>query len=188
MLAGIEVQHLFQALQHKNIFTGFTNFKATTCFLNVVLQLFCHTDVLQVWMDADPRAMPGLKNHLADIVKWQGKYECIAPVEVLQCILASFENYGILATQNDVTELLAIMHDKMKAPEASERLWCMFLDHMDAKTYVLRPADRNSSGEAAPVSNTLRSISEYLLEILQPLTRRPLEVPAERILITKSPS
>ena len=138
-------------------------------------------------MDADPRAMPGLKNHLADIVKWQGKYECIAPVEVLQCILASFENYGILATQNDVTELLAIMHDKMNVPEASERLWCMFLDHMDAKTYVPRPADLNSRGEAAPVSNTFRSISEYLLEILQPLTGRPLEVPAERILITKIP-
>ena len=31
-----------------------------------------------------------------------------------------------------------------------------------------------SSGEAAPVSNTLRTISEYLLEILQPLTGRPL--------------
>ena len=30
-------------------------------------------------------------------------------------------------------------------------------------------------------------MSEYLLEILQPLTGRPLEVPAERILITKIP-
>ena len=88
--------------------------------------------------------MPELKKHLADILKWQGKYECIAPVEALHCTLTSFASYGIVARQNDATELLAIMHDKMKAPEASERLWCMFLDHMDAKTYVIRPADLNT--------------------------------------------
>ena len=82
----VGVQDLFQSLQLKNTFTGLTNFQQITCFLNVLLQLFCHTDFICTWMDADPQALPELKKHLADILQWHGKYECIAPVEVLHCI------------------------------------------------------------------------------------------------------
>ena len=46
MLHELHIQQLFEPLANANSFTGFRNFNGCSCYMNVLLQLFCQTDIL----------------------------------------------------------------------------------------------------------------------------------------------
>jgi hypothetical protein len=121
LLRGIKVSDL--------LFTGFTNFQQVTCYLNVLLQLFCQTDFLsEVWMDASPQ-IGEIQKCLADILSLHGAgaYECIAPVEALHMVLSKFAPHGIMADiKNDALELLFLIRQALEVPDIPEHMHCVF--------------------------------------------------------------
>ena len=58
-----------------------------------------------------------------------------------------------MATQNDATELLTLIYQKMGAPDASDHFHYMLLDLERANFF--------------PTEDKTKSISEYVMEILQ---------------------
>ena len=95
-----------------------------------------------------------------------------SPVEALRCMLETFERHGILAAQNDATELLELIHDILQAPASSANLHSMF-SLMDA-TY-------------RPTSDKTVAIADYVHQIIEP-HHRTMGHKSDAILITKMPA
>ena len=102
-------------------------------------------------------------------MRWHGRYECIAPVEVLHYFVDLL--HGILATQNAATDLLALVHQVLEAPLTTDHLHCIFY-RMGADVY--------------PSAVKTMPIGAYLTESLQPFSGT-LQAPARRMLISKIP-
>lgn len=87
MVADLLITQLLEPLASSNTFTGFRNFNQCSCYMNVLLQLFCQTDFLAEYLQGQGCRDPLLKRYLNDVLHLHGRYECIAPFEVLEHVL-----------------------------------------------------------------------------------------------------
>ena len=124
MLHELHIQQLFEPLANANSFTGFRNFNGCSCYMNVLLQLFCQTDILTEYFAGNSDGNQVFKRLLADVCRHHGRYECIAPFEILELLLTSLEPQGVLTNrQNDAVEVLELMMQRlMHMPTQSDHV------------------------------------------------------------------
>ncbi len=174
MLEGLKITDLLLPIASRNTFTGFKNFQQCSCYLNVLLQLFCHTDFVDLWMQADPLADIDFTTCLADIRRQHGAYECVAPFEILQQVLVAFECKGICAnSQNDAMELLAAIREHLVLdPRHSEQMACIFPQEV--------------SHDVFPDTRQAVTLEAYLLEAFG-ASQSNFNKPPRRLLLSKIP-
>ena len=80
---------------------------------------------------------PFPSTHLKQLMSWMGRYETIAPFELLHFVLDHWENFGFIDQQCDAGEFLSVMHQLSNAPDFSEKLTVCFniahLEHEDVR-------------------------------------------------------
>ena len=174
MLEGVKITDLLQPIAGRNTFTGFKNFQQYSCYLNVLLQLFCHTDFVAIWIQENNHAARDFATCLEDIRRLHGAYECIAPFQVLVQVLAAFECTGIFAnSQNDALELLQGIRDYLGGnPKHSEQMACVFPHEVSHDVYP-----------SAVLDKTLQA---YLTEAFAAVLPN-FSVPPIRLLLCKIP-
>jgi len=124
MVADLLITQLLEPLASSNSFTGFRNFNQCSCYMNVLLQLFCQTDFLAEYLQGQGCRDPLLKRYLNDVLHLHGRCECIAPFEVLEHVLTCLASQGVLVNrQNDAVEVLELMQQGlMDMPLRSEHV------------------------------------------------------------------
>ena len=174
MLAGIKITDLLQPTASRNTFTGFKNFAQYSCYLNVLLQLFCHTDFVAIWMQENPHADRDFTTCLADILRLHGAFECVAPFEFLGKVLAAFENYGICTnSQNDALELLFLIREHLMVnPRHSEQMACVWSHEVAL--------------DVSPDNNRVKTLEAYLHESFA-AGQHNFSPPPRRLLLSKIP-
>jgi hypothetical protein len=174
MLEGLKITDLLQPTAGRNTFTGFKNFQQYSCYLNVLLQLFCHTDFVAIWIQENPLADRDFTTCLADILRLRGAYECVAPFEVLVQVLAAFDHKGICAnSQNDAMELLYGIRDYLVLnPRHSEQMACVFPHEV--------------AHDVFPDASLVKTLEAYLIEAFA-AGQSNFSPPPRRLLLCKIP-
>ena len=151
MVADLQITQLLEPLASSNTFTGFMNFNQCSCYMNVLLQLFCQTDFLAEYLQGQGGRDQLLKRCLKDVLHLHGRYECIAPFEVLEHVLTCLARHGVLANrQNDAVEVLELMQKElMDMPLRSEHV-------------VYKAARHGHAGRSH--DSDVKSLSDYLKE------------------------
>eukprot|EP00435_Cladocopium_sp_Y103_P046271 s3895_g13.t1 len=132
LLEGFKVVNLMQAIRKENTHTGLINFKSSTCWLNASLQLMWHSGILFDWLYYDETVerkeaqRPFPSRELKQLDAWMGRYEVIAPFELLHFVLDHWQNFGFIDRQCDAAEFLQIMHQLSHAPACTPRFTVCF--------------------------------------------------------------
>ena len=102
LLCGFKIANVMQGIQKNNTYTGLVNFGSVTCWLNSVLQVLWHSDLLRQWVqyaETLPRRnlqRPFPVTQLKELNGWMGRYEVIAPFELLHFVLTTGRTLALL--------------------------------------------------------------------------------------------
>ena len=76
-------------------------------------------------------------SHLKQLNSWMGRYEVVAPFELLHFVLDHWQNYGFIDQQCDSAGFIEVMHQLSNAPASTEKLNVCFnhepLQHKDCR-------------------------------------------------------
>ena len=141
VLEGLKVSEIMQAIRQENIYTGLLNCKSVTCWLNAAWQLLYRSAFLPEWLhyaetvERGALQRPFPVSHLKQLNSWMGKYEVVAPFELLHFVLDHWQNYGFIDQQCDSAEFIDVMHQLSNAPVSTEKVHVCFnhepLQHKD---------------------------------------------------------
>ena len=60
------------------------------------------------------------------LLNWMGRYEVIAPIEMLHFVLCHWQNYGFSDPQCDAMEFLQVVHELSNAPQSTSQVGVCF--------------------------------------------------------------
>lgn len=132
LLRDFSILNAMQLKQGQNTYTGLVNFQSLTCWLNSAVQLLWHSEFVSEWlhysetMERTSLQRPFPCKELRQLLKWMGKYEVVAPIELLHFCLDHWQNYGFIDRQCDAMEFLQVVHQLSNAPESTEQVSVCF--------------------------------------------------------------
>ena len=178
LLEGFKVVNLMLAIRKENTYTGLINFKFSTCWMNASVQLMWHSGIVLHWLYYDETVermeaqRPFPSRELKQLDAWMGRYEVIAPFELLHFVLDHWQNFGFIDRQCDAAEFLEIMHQLSRTPACTPRFTVCF----NHEALLRRDCEVKEA-------RCLQEVVELMLKDKQ----LAFEVASEQVLLQRSP-